>query len=160
MALSLSLKTFFGAGPAAAREDEAEFDEPTTQVKVVKEQLGYDPLAAVSIMEQMRSANMETRLPGHWPIIGHLPIVRQFQILGVMLVLFVLLALVMLFLNTRVSTQANASGSTATEMQMLSQRLARGTSLAVQGNVPAFAGVKDSRDRFRTDLDALTKGGK
>jgi twitching motility protein PilJ len=65
----------------------------------------------------------------------------------------------MLFLNTRVSTQATASGTTATEMQMLSQRLARGTSLAVQGNVPAFAGVKDSRDRFRADLDALTKGG-
>src|SRR5438105_3123691 len=101
MALSLSLKTFFGAGAAAAREDEAEFDEPTTQAKMGKEP-GYDPLAAVSIMDQMRSANMETRLPGHLWIIGHLPIVRQFQVLGLLLVLFVLLALVMLFLNTRV----------------------------------------------------------
>src|SRR5450755_3830906 len=89
----------------------------------------------------------------------HLPIVRQFQILGAMLVIFLLLALFMLFLNTRVTTQATASGTTATEMQMLSQRLARGTSLAVQGNGPAFEGVKDSRDRFRADLDALTKGG-
>jgi twitching motility protein PilJ len=44
-------------------------------------------------------------------------------------------------------------------MQMLSQRLARGTSLAVQGNAPAFESVKDSRDRFRADLDALAKGG-
>src|SRR5436190_10569715 len=159
MALSLSLKNFFGAAPAAAPEDDAEFDEPTTQVKMGKEQAGYDPLAAVSIMEQMRSANAETRLPGHLWVIGHLPIVRQFQILGALLVFFILLALVMLFVNTRVSAQANASGTTATEMQMLSQRLARGTSLAVQGNGPAFEGVKDSRDRFRADLDALTKGG-
>ena len=160
MALSLKLKTLFSPGPARGREeDNAEFDEPTTQVKMGKQQTGYDPLAAVSIMEQMRAANPEMRQPGHLWIIGHLPIVRQFQVLGALLVVFILLALVMLFLNTRVSTQATASGTTATEMQMLSQRLARGTSLAVQGNVPAFEGVKDSRDRFRADLDGLTKGG-
>src|SRR5262249_5350101 len=47
----------------------------------------------------------------------------------------------------------------ATEMQMLSQRLARGTALAVQGNADAFKAVQDSRDRFRADLDALAKGG-
>jgi twitching motility protein PilJ len=158
--MALSLKTLFGAGPAKGQEeDNAEIDEPTTQVKMGKQQTGYDPLAAVSIMEQMRAASPEMRQPGRLWIIGHLPIVRQFQVLGVLLVVFVLLALVMLFLNTRVSTQATASGTTATEMQMLSQRLARGTSLAVQGNVTAFEGVKDSRDRFRTDLDALTKGG-
>src|ERR1700687_2201192 len=159
MALSLSLKSLFGAGGAKGREDDAELGEPTTQVKMGKQQTGYDPLAAVSIMEQMRTASPEMRQPGHLWLIGHLPIVRQFQVLGILLVVFILLALVMLFFNTRVSTQATASGTTATEMQMLSQRLARGTSLAVQGNVPAFEGVKDSRDRFRADLDALTKGG-
>src|SRR6202158_4153616 len=159
MALSLSLKSLFGAGGAKGREDDAEFDEPTTQVKMGKQQTGYDPLAAVSIMEQMRAASPEIRQPGRLWVIGHLPIVRQFQVLGVLLAVFILLTLVMLFLNTRVSTQAIASGPTATEMQMLSQRLARGTSLAVQGNVPAFESVKDSRDRFRADLDALTKGG-
>src|SRR6202790_907397 len=158
--MALSLKALFGAGPAKGLdEDNAEFDEPTTQVKMGKQQTGYDPLAAVSIMEQMRAASSEMRQPGHLWVIGHLPIVRQFQVLGVLLAVFILLALVMLFLNTRVSTQATASGTTATEMQMLSQRLARGTSLAVQGNVAAFEGVKDSRDRFRADLDALIKGG-
>src|SRR5450432_2715982 len=157
--MALILKTLFGAGPAKGRgDDDAEFDEPTTQAKMGR-QPGYDPLAAVSIMEQMRTANPEVRQPGHLWLIGHLPIVRQFQILGAMLVIFLLLALFMLFLNTRVTTQATASGTTATEMQMLSQRLARGTSLAVQGNVLAFEGVKDSRDRFRADLDALSKGG-
>ena len=65
----------------------------------------------------------------------------------------------MLYFNSRIAPQASASVTTATEMQMLSQRLARNTSLAVQGNAAAFEGVKDSRDRFRADLDALTKGG-
>ncbi|MDQ6916414.1 MAG: methyl-accepting chemotaxis protein [Pseudomonadota bacterium] len=158
--MALKLKTLFGGGAAKGREEnDAEFDEPTTQARMGKSQPSYDPLAAVSIMEQMRTASPEVRQPGRLWIIGHLPIVRQFQVLGALLVIFLVLALLMLFLNTRVSTQATASGTTATEMQMLSQRLARGTSLAVQGNVPAFEGVKDSRDRFRADLDALTKGG-
>jgi len=141
MALSLSLRSLFGAGPAKGQVgDDADLDNPTTQVKMSGAQPGYDPLAAVSIMEQMRTASSEARQPNRLPLIGHLPIVRQFQ-------------------NTRLTTQVTASATTATEMQMLSQRLARGTSLAVQGNVAAFESVKDSRDRFRTDLDALTKGG-
>ncbi len=49
--------------------------------------------------------------------------------------------------------------ATATEMQMLSQRLARGTALASQGQPAAFGAIKDSRDRFKVDLDALQRGG-
>src|SRR5215472_15782111 len=143
--MALSLRSFFGGGAAAAQTlDEADLDEPTTQVKMSAAPKGYDPLAGVSIMEQLRSGPTEARQPTRLPFIGHLPIV---------------LALLMLFFNTRVSSLATASATTATEMQMLSQRLARGTALAVQGSVPAFEGVKDSRDRFRADLDALMKGG-
>ena len=76
-----------------------------------------------------------------------------------MLVTFILLALIMLYFNSRIGAQASASVTTATEMQMLSQRLARNASLAVQGNAAAFGGVKESRDRFRADFDALSKGG-
>ncbi|RPH66322.1 MAG: methyl-accepting chemotaxis protein, partial [Burkholderiales bacterium] len=42
---------------------------------------------------------------------------------------------------------------------MLSQRLARGTALASQGQAAAFAAVKDSRERFRANLEALQTGG-
>ena len=42
---------------------------------------------------------------------------------------------------------------------MLSQRLARGSALAAQGQPTAFASVKDSRERFKADLDALSNGG-
>ena len=42
--MALSLKTLFSPGPAAGREeDNAEFDEPTTQVKMSRQQTGYDP---------------------------------------------------------------------------------------------------------------------
>jgi twitching motility protein PilJ len=158
--MAFSLKSLFGAGGAQGqRLADDDFDEPTTQVKMSGTPKGYDPLGAVSIMEQMRTGSAEPVQPTRLWFIGHLPIVRQFQILGVLLITFILLALLMLYLNTRVASQVSASVTTATEMQMLSQRLARNTSLAVQGNAAAFEGVKDSRDRFRADLDALTKGG-
>jgi twitching motility protein PilJ len=158
--MAFSLKSLFGAGGAQgqALADE-DFDEPTTQVKMSGTPKGYDPLGAVSIMEQLRTGSAETAQPTRLWLIGHLPIVRQFQILGALLVAFILLALFMLFFNTRIASQVSASATTATEMQMLSQRLARNTSLAVQGNAAAFVGVKDSRDRFRADFDALAKGG-
>ncbi|TMH37681.1 MAG: methyl-accepting chemotaxis protein [Betaproteobacteria bacterium] len=158
--MALSLRSFFGGGAAAAQAiDQADLDEPTTQVKMGAAPKGYDPLAGVSIMEQLRSGSTDERQPTRLPLIGHLPMVRQFQILGALLFASIVLALLMLFFNSRVSSQATASATTATEMQMLSQRLARGTALAVQGNASAFEGIKDSRDRFRVDLDALLKGG-
>jgi twitching motility protein PilJ len=159
MALSLNLKNMLGARPRRSA-DESEMEMPTTtQVKMTPPAPGYDPLASVSIMEQLRTAAAEKRQPGRLPFIGHLPAVKQYQILGALIGIFVVLGLLMLFLYITLTAKSAAGGGTATEMQMLSQRLARSTSLAVQGNAPAFEAVKDSRDRFRTDLDALTKGG-
>ena len=156
--MALALKNLFGNGSRARSGDGGDHNAPTTQVKM-NAQPSYDPMGSVSIMEQLKSANAETKSPSKLPLIGHFPIVQQFQILGVLLMLFVALAVLMVYLNNRQATQVAATSGTATEMQMLSQRLARGTSLAVQGQVSAFPGVKDSRDRFRADLDALTKGG-
>jgi len=161
MALSLNLKGMLGTRPSRGRSaDEPELEMPTTtQVKMTPPAPGYDPLASVSIMEQLRTAAAEKRQPGRLPFIGHLPAAKQYQILGTLIGVFVVLGLLMLFLYITLTAKSAAGAGTATEMQMLSQRLARGTSLAVQGNAPAFDAVKDSRDRFRSDLDALTKGG-
>jgi twitching motility protein PilJ len=149
----------FGAA-AAKSASGAELEMPTTtQVKMKSPAQPYDPLGSASIMEQLRTAAAETRQPGRLWFIGHLPVAKQEQILGALTAVFVLLALVMLFFYITLNSKIAASSGTATEMQMLSQRLARGTSLAVQGNTSAFESVKDSRDRFRADLDALTKGG-
>ena len=153
MAISLRMPKF-GAAKGAPDGD---LDMPTTQVRAA--QPGYDPLASVSIMEQLRSATTEMRMPKRMPLIGHLPIVRQFQVLGALLVTFLILAAFMLFLDGRLNAQGSAAESTATEMQMLSQRLARGTALASQGQAAAFPGLKDAREKFKADLDALQNGG-
>ena len=147
MAISMKLPKVFGARKGQQVDD---LDMPTTQVRAA--QPGYDPLASVSIMEQLRSATSEMRMPRRLWVIGNLPIVRQFQVLGVLLVTFLVLAALMLFLDGRITSQGAAAESTSTEMQMLSQRLARGTALAAQGQAAAFPALKDSRERFKTDF--------
>ncbi len=155
MALNLKLPKLFGAGKNA--DQPLDLDMPTTQVRAGT--AGYDPLASVSIMDQLRAAKGDVAAPWRIPLVGHLPIVRQFQVLGGLMVLFLILAALMVILDARVAAQGSAMASTATEMQMLSQRLARGTALAAQGQNAAFAAVKDSRDRFRSDLEPLVSGG-
>ncbi len=157
--MALGLKLARPVGGDAASATSAGMEMPTTQVRAADEARGYDPLASPSLLEQMHAALTESKMPKRVPLVGHLPIVRQFQVLGVLLVTFVVLAVFVLFLDVRTASQATASAATATEMQMLSQRLARGTALASQGQAAAFAAIKDSRDRFKADLDALQRGG-
>jgi twitching motility protein PilJ len=157
MAVNLKMPKLFGKDSAAAS---AELDMPTTQqVRGTPAPASYDPLATVSIMDQLRSATADMRLPRKLPVIGHLPILKQFQVLGVLSFTFLVFAIAMFFLDSRNTSQAAAAGATATEMQMLSQRLARGTALAAQGQASAFDALKDSRDRFAADYEAIAKGG-
>ena len=155
--MALKFSNIFGGGKA--KPTDIDLDMPTTQVKMGQAQTGYDPLASVSIMEQLRTATANMAMPKKLPVIGNMPVVKQFQTLGVLMVTFLVFAALMVFLDGRQSTQAAAAAATATEMQMLSQRLARGTALAAQGQASAFPAVKDSRDRFKADLDALLTGG-
>ena len=156
--MALKLGKLFGSEKAKPAEG-AELDMPTTQVKMTQAQPGYDPLASVSIMEQLRSATATMAMPKRLPLIGHLPVTKQFQTLGILLVTLLVFAALMVFLDNRQSAQGGAAAATATEMQMLSQRLARGSALAAQGQASAFAAVKDSRERFKADLEALLNGG-
>ena len=152
----MALKIFGDKGKAGT----AALDMPTTQVRMGRNTPpGYDPLASVSIMDQLRNATSDTPASRKLPIIGNLPVVKQFQVLLALLITFALLALLMLFLDQRATSQAGAASATATEMQMLSQRLARGSALASQGQKQAFATVEDSRQKFGADLKALMEGG-
>src|SRR6266545_2254795 len=105
MALTVKMPKLFGNDKAAAPV--AALDMPTTQVRA--SQPAYDPLASVSIMEQLRSASSETKMPRKLPIIGHLPIVQQFQVLGIMMVMFLVLAALMVFIDSRAATQGSAA---------------------------------------------------
>ncbi len=156
--MALKLPNLFGGD--RKKPADMEFDMPTTQVKMNQAaQQGYDPLASVSIMDQLRTATSGSAVPRKLVFIGDLPVTKQFQILGVMMVMFLVFAALMLFIDGRQSGQNSVASATATEMQMLSQRLARGSALAAQGQSSAFAAVKDSRERFKADLDALLNGG-
>ncbi len=156
MAFELKMPKLFGGNGGAAA---ASLEMPTTQFRASSATKDYDPLASVSIAEEMRAAIAETKMPRRVPFVGHLPIVRQFQVLGVLLVTFLVFAAFIMYLDVRTAAQAAASAATATEMQMLSQRLARSTALASQGQAAALDAVKDSRERFKADLDALQRGG-
>ncbi|MEJ7668627.1 MAG: methyl-accepting chemotaxis protein [Casimicrobiaceae bacterium] len=155
--MALKFTNMFGNG---SKPSDVDLDMPTTQVKLTeKETPGYDPLNTVSVMDQLRTAKSDVGTPSKLPVLGNLPVTKQFQVLGVLLVAFLLLAVLMIFVDSRQAGQSATATATATEMQMLSQRLARGAALAAQGQASAFASVRDSRDRFKANLDALSKGG-
>src|SRR5262245_20926884 len=126
MAFAMNLRKPLGGdtGPALSKIEPParEADSPTTEQ-------GYDPLASVSMLEQMRTSGTGAKAPWRVPLIGHLPIARQFHILGILLVLFLVIAALVMALDVRTAAQAAASTATATEMQMLSQRLSSSSTL-------------------------------
>jgi twitching motility protein PilJ len=93
------------------------------------------------------------------PLIGRLAVGKQIQILVSIMVLFLLLAATCVYFNFRQVTQNTQYLATATEMQMLSQRIANSAQQAVQGSSPAFGQLRQSQDQFVENLQLLTKGG-
>jgi twitching motility protein PilJ len=156
--MALKLPKLFGEKNAGGMGED-DLDMPTTQVKMGQAAAGYDPLSSVSIMEQLRTASAAAAAPRKLWLIGHLPTNRQLAILGTVAGLLAALAFLLLYLDSRNASQYAAATATATEMQMLSQRLARGSALASQGQPSAFKAVRESRDRFKSDLDALLNSG-
>ncbi|HET9735450.1 MAG TPA: methyl-accepting chemotaxis protein [Burkholderiales bacterium] len=93
------------------------------------------------------------------PLIGHLSTARKLQILIGLLVLFLAAAAVSVYVNYRLTTQFTVYQSTATEMQMLSQRIANSAQQAAQGSAAAFGQLKQGQDQFFADLRLLLLGG-
>ena len=93
------------------------------------------------------------------PLIGRLAVGKQVQILVSIMVLFLLIAAACVYFNFRQVTQNTQYLATATEMQMLSQRIANSAQQAVQGSTPAFGQLRQSQDQFVENLQLLAKGG-
>lgn len=87
------------------------------------------------------------------------PVIRQMKVLGGVFFLFFVLIAGLVFHDNRESTHGTTYISAAGEMRMLSQRLAKASSLALQGNPVAFTQLKESRATFAKLLDSLTSGG-
>ncbi len=93
------------------------------------------------------------------PLLGHYPVSKQLQILGGALLLVMLIIAVVVYRDDRQSTYGTAYIAAAGDMGMLSQRLAKASSLALLGDPAAFKQLRDSRDSFVTSLDRLINGG-
>ena len=156
--MALKMPKLFGEKAASATD--TDIDIPTTQVKMgAAATARYDPLASVSIMDQLRTATAAAPKSKRLPVIGNLAIVKQMQVLGALVVAFVVLAGLMLWLDGRTASQQAATSATVTDLQTFSQRLARSSVAAAQGMPGAVAAVKESRERFRAALDAFLAGG-
>ncbi len=93
------------------------------------------------------------------PVIGQWPVARQFQMLLALLAGLLLTAALLVALHNREAAQKAVYVSTATEMQMLSQRMANSAQQAAQGVPSAFPQLRESRDQFTADLRLLQDGG-
>lgn len=87
------------------------------------------------------------------------PMEDQLKILGGIFVALLFATVVLVLNDNRKTTHGTAYLTAAGEMRMLSQRLSKASSLAVQGNPTAFAQLKDSQKRFSELLVRLTDGG-
>ena len=90
------------------------------------------------------------------PLIGHLAPEKQIAYTAIAtLVCVILTASLMGYSNYQVNRKAGLVG-TATQMQMLSQRIAKGSQQAVLGNKEAFKQLKDGKSKFDANLKRLT----
>ena len=90
------------------------------------------------------------------PLIGHLTSEKQIAYTAIATLIFVILtASLMGYSNYQVNRKADLVG-TSTEMQMLSQRIAKGSQQAVLGNKTAFKQLADGKTKFATNLARLT----
>ena len=87
------------------------------------------------------------------------PVMQQMKVLGAVFVALLLLIAGLVFHDNRQSTHSTAYIAASGEMRMLSQRLAKASSLALLGNPVAFGQLKESRDTFARLLGQLTNGG-
>ena len=107
------------------------------------------------------SAGM-TGSTGALPLPGFLanqPVIQQMKTVGAVFVFLLLLIAALVYHDNRESTHGTAYIAASGEMRMLSQRLAKASSLALQGNPVAFAQLRESRGTFSQLLERLSAGG-
>ena len=117
----------------------------------------------VSAPTVMDAGKPESPVTGGAPaalgFLGQYSIAKQLQILGGILLLITLLVGTIVYNQQREATFNTSYVATAGEMRMLSQRLAKASSLAIQGEAVAFKQLRESHAKFASDLERLSKGG-
>ena len=118
---------------------------------------GAAPSAAASAA--LRKAGAAKTKVSLLPGIGHLPAGTQYQILAALLTLCLVVIAFMVFQDRRESGNNTGYVVLAGDALMHTQRVAKATPQAVQGNAEAFKQLGESRDRLDVILKALSEGG-
>ncbi|BBP05711.1 protein PilJ [Sulfuriferula plumbiphila] len=117
---------------------------------------GDVPEHTTLIMSGLRK--ISAKAPGETPLIGHLPIEKQYMLtLGAAVILIAASVSLLIYSNMQAGNKAKYIG-TSTEMQMLSQRIAKGAQQAVLGTPEAFKQLQASRILYKNDLAGLVSG--
>ncbi len=115
-------------------------------------------ISAPTVMESARPASKGKSAPA-LGFLSQYSVTKQLQILGGALLLVMLVIAAIIYHDNRESAYGTTYIAASGEMRMLSQRLAKASSLALQGNPAAFKQLKESRDNFAEKLDRLSNGG-
>ncbi len=102
------------------------------------------------------SATSQLALPG---FLAAQPVLQQMKILGGIFIFLMLVIAGLVVHDNRESTENTAYIAASGEMRMLSQRLAKASTLALQGNPLAFTQLKESRATFAKLYEQLANGG-
>src|SRR5438046_4422125 len=84
---------------------------------------------------------------------------RQYTILGALFAVLFAAAAFIVFKDNREATYGTIYVSTAAQMRMLSQRIAKAAQTGLIGSPEAFKQLQQSRDEFIAALKLLTQGG-
>jgi twitching motility protein PilJ len=117
------------------------------------------PISAPTVMGSAQAASTAAKNSPLQTFLGQYSVIKQLQIMGGGLLVVMLVIAGVIYHDNRESTYGTAYIAASGEMRMLSQRLAKASNLALQGNPAAFKQLKDSRDIFAGKLERLTNGG-
>ena len=91
--------------------------------------------------------------------LGTVRVGRQYTILGATFAVLFVASAVVVFIDNREATYGTIYVSTAAQMRMLSQRIAKAAQTGLIGSPEAFKQLQQSRDEFIAALKLLTLGG-
>lgn len=119
----------------------------------------YAPFRTVGVVEQIRSQVDEASVRP-LPLIGHLPSQQQKYLSVVVLSAGLIVMAVSTYVYNKNASQLAEYKNNATELQMLSQQIARTSSQAVlAGNANAFDTLRAAHAQFAKDLNVLMEKG-
>lgn len=132
---------------------------PDTLVNIRPDSNGEYAETISTTVEKTAKRAAKAKTPFRLPLIGLLPSSTQVRILSVLLALFFLIAVIAttadLFFSSKNALHVEIVGDTLTH----SQRLAKASFGAMQGEKSAFAELKESRALIGKNLNALNEGG-